>query len=128
MVVGIHYTEWSNTVRANRWRALVLLSLSLSICVGCLTDTTGVRRTNSLLVITETTGSNLPFSFDVEVGGFPQIQIEPNDSFLFDAIPVGLVLVTLTVPPTCDVDGENPRTVEIFELEPSETTFTVVCS
>ena len=108
------------------WRTL--LFLSLGICVGCLGEGTGVRRTNSLRVITETTGSNLPPTFSVEVGEFSRLQLEPNDSFFFDAIPVGPVSVELFVSLNCQVNPENPRAVQIVPDNPTETTFTVVCS
>jgi len=113
-------------VRASSWRMVVFLSLG--IYAGCLSDSSGVRRTNTLIVHTETTGSNLPPTFGIEVGGFPLLQIEPNDSFFFDAIPVGPVSVELFVSLNCQVNPENPRAVQIVPEERTQTTFTVVCS
>jgi hypothetical protein len=105
-----------------------LVFLSLGVCAGCLTDGTGVSRTSSLQVVTETTGSDVPPAYLLDVEDFPRIQIGPNDSFVLDAVPAGLVTVVLSISPNCQVEGENPRTVEIEPGVVTRTTFTVVCS
>jgi hypothetical protein len=121
----------TNTVKTASTRAplfLSLLFLSFGFFVGCLTESTGVSPTSTLVVITETTGSAAPPVFTVEVGDFGPLQIDPNDQFFFDAVPVGPVPVALAVSPNCQVEGENPRTVEVEPGEVAQTTFTVACS
>lgn len=109
---------------------LTLILLFAPLLAGCLTDSTGVNRTSSLRVITDTTddSNNVPLVYEVEVGDFPPLQIGPDDRFLFEAIPVGNVQASLSVPQNCQVQAPNPRTVEIVAGLIAETTFTVACS
>lgn len=122
------HRTWSDalTTTTSSWRNWAVLSLG--ICAGCLTDGTGVSGTSSLAVFTETAGSNVPAVYFLDVEDFPQIQIGPNDSFVFDAVSEGSVLLELTVATNCLVGGDNPRSVQIEQGEDARTTFAVVCT
>ena len=86
--------------------------------------------TDTLVVSTSTTGSDLPAGYTVITDGGEQSQpIGTNDTVVFPDLAAGDHTVELSgVPANCTVSGDNPRTVTIPDGGSASTTFDVSCA
>lgn len=103
--------------------------LILAALPACGSDPTGGGGRGVLVVITESIGPNIPATYTLNVEGFPPEAIDPNGQGVSTLIPVGPYSVELTDLANCNVQGQNPRTVQVVESPPpTETTFNVECT
>jgi hypothetical protein len=83
----------------------------------------------SLEVTTTVTNNFDPDGFQVLVGGVNQGVVEVNGSETFDDLPSGAQQVELIgIAPNCEVDGDNPATVDIPIGGTGTHAFSVTCT
>lgn len=83
----------------------------------------------SIDVSVSTSGFNQDDSYTVDLDGSRAETLESDDSVVFEDVPAGRHTVTLgDVAPNCEVEGDNPVTVDVVADETSEVDFEVDCS
>lgn len=83
----------------------------------------------SIDVSVSTSGFNPDDSYTVDLDGARTETLESDGNLVFEDVPAGLHTITLgDIASNCEVDGDNPVTVDVVAGETSEVDFEVECS
>jgi hypothetical protein len=83
-------------------------------------------QSGTLQINTATTGQP-PAELTVIVDEASPRTVSPNGTLSIPAVDIGSHIVQLTLPTSCTLEGENPRTVNVTENAVTVVDFVVTC-